>query len=93
MMNTLSAAVAVRLPMDIDPTPDAPPGADVFETVINWVMWGAIAMGAIGLIVSVILIFAGVLDGRSSQGIRAFLIVCVGLVLLGVVGQIISALT
>lgn len=93
-MNTLTAAALARFPLGpIDPTPEAPPGADVFGTVINWVMWGAIAMGAIGLIVAVILIFAGVLDGRSSQGIRAFLIVCVGLVLLGVVGQIISALT
>ncbi|WP_068255630.1 hypothetical protein [Janibacter corallicola] len=77
----------------MNPTPEAPPGAQLFETIINWVMWGAVAMGSFGLIVAVILIFAGVLDGRSSQGVRAFLVVCAGLVLIGVVGQIISTLT
>lgn len=77
----------------MDVVPEAPPGADLFQTILNWVMWSAILMGGFGLIVSVILIFAGVLDGRSSQGIRAFLIVCAGLVILGVVGQILRALT
>lgn len=56
-------------------------------------MWGAIALGVFGLLVAVILIFVGVIDSRSQQGVRAFLIVCAGLVLLGVVGQIASALT
>lgn len=77
----------------MNPNPEPPPGAELFETIINWVMWGAVAMGSFGLIVAVILIFAGVLDGRSSQGVRAFLVVCAGLVLIGVVGQIISTLT
>lgn len=77
----------------MNPTPVAPPGADTLMTVLNWVMWAAIAMGGFGLIVAVILIFVGVIDGRSSQGLRAFLVVCAGLVLLGVVGQILSALT
>lgn len=77
----------------MNPTPEAPPGADTLMTIINWVMWAAIAMGGFGLIAAVILIFMGVIDGRSSQGIRAFLIVCAGLVLLGVVGQILRALT
>lgn len=77
----------------MNPTPEPPPGADTLMTIINWVMWAAIAMGGFGLIAAVILIFMGVIDGRSSQGIRAFLIVCAGLVLLGVVGQILRALT
>ncbi|WP_346008605.1 hypothetical protein [Janibacter terrae] len=62
-------------------------------TIINWVLWAAVAMGGLGLIIAVILIFTGVIDGRSSQGIRAFLIVCAGLVMLGAIGQILRALT
>lgn len=77
----------------MNPTPEAPPGADTFMTIINWVLWAAVALGGLGLIIAVILIFLGVIDGRSSQGIRAFLIVCAGLVMLGAIGQILRALT
>lgn len=83
-----------RIPADVvDPTPEAPPGSDAFSTVINWIMWAAIALGVFGLLAAVILIFVGVIDSRSSQGLRAFLIVCAGLALLCVVGQIASSLT
>lgn len=75
------------------PTPQAPPGSGAFMKLINWLMWGAIVFGLFGLIVSVILVFTGVMDGRSSQGFRAFLIVCAGLIVLGMLGQIVNALT
>lgn len=92
-MSSITATALSHLPGVVNPTPEAPPGSDLFSTVINWVMWGAIALGVFGLLVAVILIFVGVIDSRSQQGVRAFLIVCAGLVLLGVVGQIASALT
>lgn len=90
---SFTATALSRVPGVVNPNPEAPPGSDLFSTVINWIMWGAIALGVLGLIIAVILIFVGVIDSRSQQGIRAFLVVCVGLVLLGVVGQIASALT
>lgn len=93
-MMSISATILARLPMDVvDPTPEAPPGSDAFATVINWIMWAAVALGVFGLLAAVILIFVGVIDSRSSQGLRAFLIVCAGLALLGVVGQIATSLT
>ena len=87
-------SLIARIPADVvDPNPEAPPGSDAFATVIDWVMWAAVALGIFGLLAAVILIFVGVIDSRSSQGLRAFLIVCAGLALLGAVGQIANALT
>lgn len=91
-MNSITATALSRIPAVIDPDPEAPPGSDAFGTLINWVMWGTIALGVFGLLVAVILIFVGVLDSRSSMGVKAFLIVCAGLVLVGVVGQIANML-
>lgn len=82
----------MQLPAQIDPTPERPPGAGIFEQLLNWVLWGVILLGAFGLIASIGLVFFGVIDGRSSRGFQVFLIVCAALVLLGVVGRIIDLL-
>lgn len=45
-----------------DPSPVAPPGADDFSLVLNWVMWIALAAGVLGFII------AGVMMMLQSQG-------------------------
>lgn len=45
-----------------NPSPSAPPGASDFLTVLNWVMWIALACGVLGFII------AGVMMMLQSQG-------------------------
>ena len=45
-----------------NPSPEAPPGSSDFLTVLNWVMWIALAAGVLGFII------AGVMMMLQSQG-------------------------
>lgn len=75
-----------------DPTPVPPPGAELISDVLNWIFWFVIAIGIVGLLASVGLVFFGVIDGRSSQGFKSFFIVCLAIILAGAVGQIVRTL-
>lgn len=91
-MKSIIAATSLAVPAVVNPTPEAPPGSDGLLTILNWVMWGVIALGVFGLLIAIGLVFFGVVDNRSSIGFKAFIIVCAALALVGAVGQIVNFL-
>lgn len=63
-MNTVGAYLATRAPIEMvpNPSPSAPPGAEQFGMVLNWVFWIALACGVLGFMI------AGIMMMLQSSG-------------------------
>lgn len=86
-------AVALRDLRQIDvpnPEPQAPPGAEGFLMILNWISWIVIICAVAGFLISVGMLVFGAITGREMQGFKGIVIAIVACILAGAVGGILQ---
>lgn len=86
-LTNLAVTVASSIP---DITPEQPPGAEGFLTVVNWVAWGAIICGVVGFLCSAGYLGFASFTGREIQGFKGLVISIIVCILVAAVGTILA---
>lgn len=75
---------------DVDPTP--PPGADKFNTLLSWVMWGAIIFCIAGLIIGAVALAYERSQGTGGEGKQKIIGAMIGAVIIGIAAGLVNSL-
>ncbi|WP_328643927.1 hypothetical protein [Streptomyces canus] len=76
-----------------NPTPEAPPGAKNFQTVLNWVSWSVTALCVAGLMFVAAKMAISHRNGEGYEAMSGLGKVMVACVLVGSASAIVGALT
>lgn len=71
-------------------TPDAPPGASGFTTILNWVAWFVFFAALIGFLGSLAFMAFAAMTGREMTHVKGLFIAIVVCILAGSAGAIIG---
>lgn len=73
-----------------NPNPEQPPGTDGFTTLLNWLAWGAIALGLGGFLASAGYLAFASFTGREINGFKGLVISIIVCILATAAGTIIA---
>jgi hypothetical protein len=73
--------VAAVIGIDVNPTPQAPPGVEsTVQTILNWLMWGGLIAAIIGFIAGGITLMISNERGMGNENVKKLGYVCMGAV-------------